>query len=174
MSWRIAPTRAEDIPALQKVERAATTMFAGTGLLADTTFEGAQVSDEEFHRAAMALDLSFTAHAENKPIGFVLGLVHPDSFYLAELSVDPAFGQRGIGRALVEHFCTTAWSRGASGVTLSTFRGVPWNAPFYARLGFVEIPRRAYTDWMHIYEGNQTRNGLDIAKRLFMRRERPA
>jgi hypothetical protein len=26
-------------------------------------------------------------------------------------------------------------------LTLTTFRAVPWNLPFYARLGFVEIPR---------------------------------
>ena len=26
-------------------------------------------------------------------------------------------------------------------LTLTTFRAVPWNMAFYARLGFVEIPR---------------------------------
>lgn len=166
-------TRIEDIPVLQEIERRATTLFAGTGLLPDATYEGAQVADEAFHRAAINAELSFTARIGTTAVGFVLGIAHPDSFYLAEMSVDPAFGRRGLGRELVQHFCSEAWMRGAQAVTLSTFRDVPWNAPFYAHLGFVEIPREDYTDWMHLYQGNQTRMGLDVSKRLFMSLDRP-
>lgn len=173
MTLRIEPTRAADIPALQHAERGAASLFAGTGLIGDTSYETAEVTDAAFHLEAISLGLSFSAWIDDKPIGFVIGLVHPDSYYLAELSVDPAYGRRGVGRALVNHFCATAWARGADAVTLSTFRDVPWNAPFYAKLGFVEIPRAAYTDWMRLYEGNQTRNGLDVTKRLFMRLPRP-
>ena len=43
---------------------------------------------------------------------------------------------RGLGAALVRAVCETARARGHRAVTLTTFRGVAWNAPFYERLGF--------------------------------------
>jgi ribosomal protein S18 acetylase RimI-like enzyme len=61
-------------------------------------------------------------------------------FHLRELSVDPAFGRRGIGTSLVETVIEASRERGFPGVTLTTFRDVPFNAPFYARLGFEELP----------------------------------
>jgi hypothetical protein len=41
--------------------------------------------------------------------------------------------------SLVEGICREAASRGHDRVTLRTFADVPWNAPFYARLGFVPV-----------------------------------
>lgn len=171
MTLRIEPTTRNEISALQDIELRAGALFRGTGLLP----EGGETSVAETaqHVTAINADLSFTAHIDESPVGFVMGWLQPDSAYLAELSVDPDFGQRGIGRALVERFCEAAWAQSARCVTLSTFRDVPWNAPFYAKLGFGEIARTNYTDWMHVYEGNQTRGGLDIAKRLFMKRPKP-
>jgi GNAT superfamily N-acetyltransferase len=64
-------------------------------------------------------------------VDIVDGLAH-----LWQLSVLPSFGRRGIGRALVRAVCDWAGSNGYPAVTLTTFRDVPWNAPFYARLGF--------------------------------------
>lgn len=32
-----------------------------------------------------------------------------------------------------------AGNQGFSALTLTTFRDIPWNAPFYTRLGFVEV-----------------------------------
>ena len=48
----------------------------------------------------------------------------------------PAFGQRGVGMALVQTVCAYAVAEQWAGVTLTTFRDMPWNAPFYERLGF--------------------------------------
>jgi GNAT superfamily N-acetyltransferase len=42
----------------------------------------------------------------------------------------------GIGRRLVAAVCEWASRRGWSRVTLTTFRDVPWNMPFYTRHGF--------------------------------------
>jgi GNAT superfamily N-acetyltransferase len=60
--------------------------------------------------------------------------------HLDELDVDPSHGRRGLGTALVRTVCDWAAASGYSGLTLTTFRGVPWNLPFYARLGFTEVP----------------------------------
>lgn len=59
--------------------------------------------------------------------------------HLQQLAVDPAHGRRGLGSALVDACCEQARQRGYGQLTLTTFRDVPYNAPWYARLGFVVI-----------------------------------
>ena len=56
--------------------------------------------------------------------------------YLDQISVHPDQGQRGIGAALLTRVIDEAKRRKLRRVALSTFRDLPWNAPFYARLGF--------------------------------------
>ena len=46
---------------------------------------------------------------------------------------------KGIGRRLIACVADQARKRGLASLTLTTFRDVPWNAPFYARLGFEMI-----------------------------------
>ncbi|MBW4457630.1 MAG: GNAT family N-acetyltransferase [Nostoc indistinguendum CM1-VF10] len=53
-----------------------------------------------------------------------------------QIDVAPEHGQRGIGSALVGTVCTWAKQQGYRIVSLSTFRDIPWNAPFYSKLGF--------------------------------------
>jgi hypothetical protein len=40
---------------------------------------------------------------------------------------------------LLDHVAGWAARRGLPALTLITFRGVPWNAPYYERLGFREM-----------------------------------
>lgn len=171
MSFLIDPTAERDIAALQDVERAATEMFRGTGLLPDSLFDDPEVTARSVHLGYIANGVSLTARVGAAPVGFAIGRALPGSYYLAELSVHPAYGRQGIGRALVEMYCTTAFGVGASCVTLSTFRDVPWNRPFYASMGFREIARAQFTPWMKEYEDNQARGGLDVTKRCFMQRD---
>src|SRR4029078_2757351 len=83
----------------------------------------------------------WVALAGETPVGFALvRMLGDDLAHLDELDVDPSHGRRGLGTALVLAVCEWASASGYSGVTLTTFRAVPWNLPFYARLGFTEIP----------------------------------
>jgi GNAT superfamily N-acetyltransferase len=61
-----------------------------------------------------------------------------DGAHLEQLSVLPDQGRRGLGRALLRAGCAWAADRGYRELTLATYRGVAWNAPFYATEGFVE------------------------------------
>ena len=72
----------------------------------------------------------------NPAVGFASVEVIDGAAHIWQLSVDPAFGRQGRGRALVERVCEWARGQGLDSVTLTTFRDVPWNAPFYARMGF--------------------------------------
>lgn len=65
--------------------------------------------------------------------------------HLEQLSVLPDHGRRGYGRRLLEAAATATRERGHAELTLRTFADVPWNAPFYARCGFVEsLPETAF------------------------------
>jgi hypothetical protein len=57
--------------------------------------------------------------------------------FRAELESLPA--GRGLGAALIEQFAASARAEGRPALTLTTFREVPWNEPYYKRLGFVVV-----------------------------------
>lgn len=56
--------------------------------------------------------------------------------HVEQVSLLPSHARRGVGRALIETVGEWAAERGLSGLTLTTFAEVPWNAPYYERLGF--------------------------------------
>ena len=58
---------------------------------------------------------------------------------LYQVDVLPEVGGRGIGRALVLRAVSHAREAGYDYLYLTTFRHVPWNAPFYAKLGFAAL-----------------------------------
>jgi GNAT superfamily N-acetyltransferase len=59
--------------------------------------------------------------------------------HLEQLAVRPGDQGRGIGTALVRAALVEAANRGYDALSLCTFADVPWNGPFYARLGFEEL-----------------------------------
>ena len=61
--------------------------------------------------------------------------------HLEQVSVLPEYGRRGIGAQLVRAAMEEARWAGYEEMSLCTYRDVPWNGPFYAALGFVEVDR---------------------------------
>ena len=66
----------------------------------------------------------------------MLGVDRP---HLEEVDVHPDHGRRGVGTALVRAVCDWVRRSGHAEITLTTFRALPWNMPFYRRLGFEEM-----------------------------------
>lgn len=56
--------------------------------------------------------------------------------HIDELDVLRAYQGRGIGRRLLSHAIDGARIRAFKVLSLTTFRKIPWNAPFYESLGF--------------------------------------
>jgi GNAT superfamily N-acetyltransferase len=82
---------------------------------------------------------------EGEPVhGFAaLGVVDGNA-HLEELGVHPDHGRRGVGGRLLGASLEWARLRGFTALTLTTFRDLPFNGPWYARHGFVELPRERW------------------------------
>ena len=77
---------------------------------------------------------------DNEPVGFIMTQTLPDSLFIHELSVSQDWQNNGIGKLLIQKVKDEAKARKFDAVTLTTFRHVPWNAPYYQRLGFSILP----------------------------------
>ena len=79
------------------------------------------------------------AHVEDAPAGFLVTEPFSRELHIWEVDVHPDFQGRGLGAGLMRACMIDARNSGFRAVTLTTFRDVPWNAPFYERLGFEEV-----------------------------------
>ncbi|NUP68012.1 MAG: GNAT family N-acetyltransferase [Nonomuraea sp.] len=98
-------------------------------------------------------------------IGWVDGNVHLD-----QLAVRPDAMRQGIGGRLVEAVVGHAGAVGAPAVTLTTFRDVPWNAPWYARHGFSVLLRQEWGPELRALVEHERELGIEVAPRVVMRR----
>lgn len=91
----------------------------------------------EIHRHAAEIGLSWVAVDEDdRPVAFLVAEDERPDLHIEEIAVRHDRQKQGLGRALIEQAIGTARAKGYRAVTLTTFREVPWNAPFYRKLGF--------------------------------------
>ena len=100
--------------------------------------------------------------------GFAYAAVIDDCCHLEEVSVLPQYGRLGIGTALVGAVREHAIRAGLRGVTLTTFRDVAWNVPFYRRLGFEVLNAEALTPGLAAAVADEVRRGLPSHLRVAM------
>lgn len=165
MTLRIRPTTLNDIAALPAIERAAAGRFRDFPALAWLA-DGEVISAEQ-HLDYVERGLSWLALANDQPVGFILAEAHPSSLFIVELSVDLDWQGKGIGRQLIARVADHARNRGMTALTLTTFRDVPWNAPFYARLGFDYVTE--LTPELRQKREDETAHGLAFDSRCAMR-----
>lgn len=103
--------------------------------------------------------------------GFVAVFPLDEEAFVAQLSVRRANQGRGLGRRLM--LSAEQWARDQefAGLTLTTFRDVAWNAPFYASLGFSEVAADATRPGLKAEREHETARGLDaVGPRIAMRK----
>ena len=165
--YTITAARPQDLARLPAIELAAARLLAGhapESVLGETTGSDVlQKAQREGHLWVALLD--------DAAVGFAhVEVIEPDAVHLEEIDVDPAHGRRGLGAKLVLQVCDWATSHGYASMTLTTFRDVPWNKPFYARLGFEIVPHAQLSPALLAVVEDETRRGLDPAHRVVMRR----
>lgn len=132
MDPRVRDATDADLDRLAEIERAADEVFTARFGSVDW---GEPASGHERARSGFVLVAS--EQPDGDPIGFVHVVEDGAIAHLEQVSVLPSHARQGWGRLLVEEALAEASDRGHERVTLRTFADVPWNAPFYEKLGFV-------------------------------------
>jgi GNAT superfamily N-acetyltransferase len=165
--YAIALARPADLALIPAIELAAARLLVGhapESVLAEATNE----ADLDRLRREGHL---WVATANNRPVGFAyVEVFEPRIAHLDEIDVHPDHGRRGLGRRLVMAVCDWAESVGFEAVTLCTFRDVPWNMPFYKKLGFDVVLDDMLSPAVASVVADEARRGLDISRRVVMRR----
>jgi GNAT superfamily N-acetyltransferase len=161
--------RPDELTELRSIELAAGVLFREIRMV--DVAEHPPPPIEVFERYQQAGQAWVVAGSDDRPIGFVLVKLVDGAAHIEQVSIHPDHGRQGLGRQLIEHVDQWAAGEGLPALTLSTFRNVAWNGPYYARLGFHELSAAEYTPGLVEIQAAETAFGLDPAERSFMRRQ---
>lgn len=143
--------QAIDLQACRIIENDSAELFAEHGM--PGIAEDPSVDLETLTRAQVEGRLWIATDDDDVPVGFALvgtidGLPH-----LRELDVLTRWQRRGVGKRLIAAITEEARRAGHAALTLTTFTDVPWNGPYYARMGFVTVePRDMGPELREAYE----------------------
>ncbi|HWN31969.1 MAG TPA: GNAT family N-acetyltransferase [Pseudonocardia sp.] len=172
---RIRLVREAELPLLREIERASGEIFRDIDMALVADDEPSSVLELAHYQEAgrcWVVTGDDPAQAHPEPAGALLGylLAEPvdGNLHVAQVSVHPAAAGRRLGAALIEHLARLAVEQGAAGLTLTTYRDVPWNAPYYRRLGFTEIPEARLSPGLRAIRELERTAGLDRWPRLAM------
>ncbi|CAI8967847.1 Acetyltransferase PA2271 [Pseudomonas sp. IT-347P] len=168
MTFDVRRASLADAVALPPIERSAAQLFRLDPPLA--WLADAEVPDAAQHLQAIEQTYVWVAEkSDGQLTGFVRAVDINQQMHIEELSVSQAFQGKGIGRALVAAVIEQARAMRLDSVTLTTFRDLPWNAPFYQRMGFAELTL-AQAD-RHLHEALQSEilHGFPPERRCAMR-----
>jgi ribosomal protein S18 acetylase RimI-like enzyme len=167
----IRPATPEDLPRLQQIERAAGGPFRDLGM--------ARVADDEppsvdelttYQRDGRVWVATDDGADDDRAVGYLLVDVVDAAAHIEQVSVDPAYAHRGLGRELIDTAAAWAARQGLEALTLTTFTDVPWNGPYYARLGFTVVPDDEAGPGLLALRSHERAIGLDAWPRQSMRR----
>ena len=91
------------------------------------------------HRRLADSGTSWVAVADDQLLGFVCAERFGPDLHVHLVAVRREAQGRGLGTRLMQTVLDHAFDPGAARVTLTTFRDVPFNEPFYRRLGFTLV-----------------------------------
>lgn len=157
-----------DAALLPAIERSAGESFRLLPELAWIADAG--VAGVDFHRRLIERGSHWLAEdADGQPVGFLAAERCADELHIAELSIAQAHQQQGLGRRLLERAVTYAHASHCRALTLTTFCDVPWNAPFYARLGFQRLTWQEAGERLRAILGHEQEIGFAADSRCAMR-----
>lgn len=168
-SYRIRLALWDEIPRLREIEDEAGTIFSGLGLIDEAL--DVSLSQDDLARLVGMGQVWVGCLEHGLPVGMVIASVREGAVYVEEMDVLPGHGRRGLGARLLASVCAWAHAQGHAAVTLSTFRDVPWNGPFYRKHGFRDLQLAEWTPGMRAIREKEARHGLCVEARVFMRRE---
>ena len=155
----------DDHPRIVDIERAAGELFRGIGMT--DVADDPPISRNGYERFVVdGGAIVWVAHAQ--VVGYLLLEELDGAAHVEQVTVHPAHARAGIGARLLATAGSWAAERGLHAVTLTTFRDVPWNAPYYERLGFSVFLRAGWGPGLRARMGTEAARGLDVRPRVAM------
>ncbi len=158
----------DDYTDIRRIEVAAGELFRTVGM--DSVADDPPIARPEFttfvneHRAFVATDEG------DSVLAYLLVEAVDDGAHVEQITVDPAFAHHGIGASLLRNAESWARHEGLGALTLTTFRDIRWNAPYYARLGFAVVPPDEWGAGIRARVDREAAAGHARWPRVFMRR----
>jgi len=164
----IRAPRADELELLRDVERAASALFADVGLADVAAHEPESIESLARYRGN---GRSWVVADDNdQPVAYAVVDIVDGLAHLEQISVSPDHGRQGLGAALLAHVCEWAREQHHDAVTLTTFKDVPWNAPFYAKHGFHVMTEEEIGPELRQLRVQEAEHGLDPETRVCMSR----
>ncbi|MGH3238765.1 MAG: GNAT family N-acetyltransferase [Spirillospora sp.] len=165
MEYEVRAARPDDLAGLPAIETSGDAMFAEIGIEFPS---GPTVVEQMIEKGAEILVAGDVASGD-VAVGFAVLEEVDGAVHLEQISVRGDLVGRGIGVRLLDAVMARAAEAGAPGVSLLTFRDVPWNGPWYARHGFAELPEERWGPEMRSYWDAEIKGGLhELGPRLAM------
>lgn len=136
--YRIGLAVPEHLACLPAIERAAASLFPDAVLSAPLREQ--VTTQEALARAHAAGRVWVAVSVSGEPVAFALAELEGAVAHLCEVDVHPHHQRQGLGACLIDAVVRWARDGQASTLTLTTFCTLAWNAPYYARLGFCQVP----------------------------------
>lgn len=165
VSIRLA--QAEDLPSLPAIERAAGEVFRSLGMDAIAEDEPPSMDELGGHHEAGRL---WVAEDDGRIVAYLSVDVVAGAAHIEQVSVHPDVAGRRIGSQLIDIAEQWAHGQGLTQLTLTTYRDVPWNAPYYGRLGFHIVAETEQPSELQAVRSAEFARGLDAWPRVAMRR----
>lgn len=163
LSFRLGTN--EDIPALQSLQLSSGEPFREIGMESVADNPPTQPS---LFRASISEKLLLVVEAEGTMAGFALLRSADKDCHLEQMSVGRPFLGQGIGTKLLTKVLELCSEHGFGRVTLSTFKEVQWNQPFYAKHGFRPLSEANLNDRLQSIRLQEEEAGLNLDERVIM------
>ena len=157
----------EHLSAIPAIELAASAMFPEADLPLEVRY---LVIENELLQEAQSDERLWVALTDERtPVGFAMAGFIDGGAHLDEMDVMPDFGRQGIGTRLVRTIIDWGRLGDYPVLTLITFRHLPWNAPFYERMGFEAMATSELGEELAKLLQEEGDAGIDVHKRVCMK-----
>ena len=163
----VRPAENADVEELRAIERAVGEAFRPLGM--DPVADDEPPSIAALRRFIDA-GRAWVMERGGQVAAYLVADIVDGCVHVEHVSVHPDHAHQRLGATLVDHLADWSVDHGYPALTLTTFRDVPWNGPYYERCGFHWMADPDITPGLRELRSREAADGLDWWPRGCMRR----